>query len=322
MLLSQEPCLLLGRSVFSEDIRMLYIAPRNCLFADRSMCVGQLKWRWFKENRPLQDIVIYDSASRGPLGALTLIYLLGLRHPLSSIGALITIFMLVIDPFAQQIIRYYGCSQEIQGRQASVPRTNLFQSDNNFLGLNGQFVQVSIPSDLQSAINAGIFSPGGHVPFDCPTGNCTLDDPYSTIGYCSRCIDTTSDLEFDTVLEDDTLEDGDVLSYLPSGTSINAIGPTSDYTTDIDHLLNVATMDTNHYSRSDWHERSIDWVDIIVAKNPNVPAIKSNCEAESNDWRCKGYGAANCTLYPCVRTCKRVFFLPLLRTVHIPKLTI
>jgi len=70
-----------------------------------NLTVGQLEWRWFRSDRPLEDMVKYDSESRGPLGAVTLLWRLGLLHPLSSCGALITIIMLFVDPFAQQVIR-------------------------------------------------------------------------------------------------------------------------------------------------------------------------------------------------------------------------
>lgn len=61
--------------------------------------LDQLKWRWVQESRPLEDLVHYDEATRGPLGALRLLWRLRLRSPLSSIGALVTLIVLAIDPF-------------------------------------------------------------------------------------------------------------------------------------------------------------------------------------------------------------------------------
>ena len=58
--------------------------------------LGQLKWNWFRKPRPLADITIFDSASRGPRGALQLI-LKG--RLLSTLGAFLVITTLVIDPF-------------------------------------------------------------------------------------------------------------------------------------------------------------------------------------------------------------------------------
>jgi len=49
--------------------------------------------------------------------------MLDLRHPLSSWGALTTIVMLVIDSFAQQVIRYYNCSVPADGEEVSVRQT-------------------------------------------------------------------------------------------------------------------------------------------------------------------------------------------------------
>ena len=130
--------------------------------------LGQLKWRWFRQDRPLDDVAQYDSASRGPLGSTTLLWRLGLRHPLASCGALITILMLVIDPFAQQIIRYSNCDVPVDGAVATVTRTNYYEGH----GLHEGALEQSTEPALQAAINAGVFSPGTLVryvitaPFD------------------------------------------------------------------------------------------------------------------------------------------------------------
>jgi hypothetical protein len=43
-------------------------------------CINQLTWVWFGHKaRPLEDAVYYDSASRGPLGSLKLLFRLRLR---------------------------------------------------------------------------------------------------------------------------------------------------------------------------------------------------------------------------------------------------
>lgn len=129
--------------------------------ADLGFESGQLKWRWFRKDQPLDDMARYDSASRGPLGSTALLWRLGLRHPLASCGALITIVMLAIDPFAQQIIRYKNCDVPIDGGLATVARTNYYQGRG---GHEGPFEQ-STEAPLQAAINAGVFSPGNLVRY-------------------------------------------------------------------------------------------------------------------------------------------------------------
>lgn len=297
---------------------------RTCIFqsslsyhakedADCQMYAGQLKWRWFRNHRPLEDIVQYDSATRGPLGALSLLLRLRLRHPLSSCGALITVLMLIIDPFAQQIIRYYDCSLSIHGHQATIPRTNLHVSDGTHIGA----AQISIPAGIQSAINAGIFSPGGFVTPSCQTGNCSFIQSYSTVGYCGRCTDITNELRFsftNTTIEyvgseSDSFTSVSVLSYLPSGTSVNSSNTFSPESGAIGNdVWNLATM--NHITNCQ-NQSEQDCMEIIVAKNPTLrdpasgpqsDALSSTCQSGNNTWLCQGYGAASCTLNPCVRT--------------------
>lgn len=36
--------------------------------------IGQLKWNWFGQTRPLRDIEKFDEATRGPVGAFKLLW--------------------------------------------------------------------------------------------------------------------------------------------------------------------------------------------------------------------------------------------------------
>lgn len=69
--------------------------------------LGQLKWTYF-EQRPhrLQDFEIFDGASRGPLGSLRLLWKINRRAFMASMGAIIVLFALAMDPFVQQVISY------------------------------------------------------------------------------------------------------------------------------------------------------------------------------------------------------------------------
>ncbi|KAF7510845.1 hypothetical protein GJ744_005945 [Endocarpon pusillum] len=202
--------------------------------------LSQLKWTWFKCGRPLEDFVKYDQASRGPLGAVNLLWRLRAQHPLSSCGALITIIVVAIDPFAQQIVRYYVCSVAVDGVQAAVPRTNLYRS--NGIAIGSHIVPIQPPE--QDSINAGIFSPGGVVRYECLTGNCTFPLKYNTAGYCSICEDVTHLLMFankttnNTGTYNNTLENVNqgictLTTSLPSGLSMNssALAGENNYTT-------------------------------------------------------------------------------------------
>ena len=96
--------------------------------------ISHLKWIAVTRPQPLSTFVAHDKASRGPSGALALLwkntYKPGKLHILpfiSSLGALITILILLLDPFSQQIIRTYECDRRVIGETVTIPRTNVYR---------------------------------------------------------------------------------------------------------------------------------------------------------------------------------------------------
>ena len=276
--------------------------------------LGQLKWRRFQGDRPLNDLVKYDQATRGPLGR----HHLRLRHPLSSVGALITVVVLAVDPFGVQIIHYYDCSVPMAGLQATIPRTNVK------FPINSKVNSTDVEFDLRAAINAGMTSPNVLVSPTCLTGNCTFMKEYGTIAYCSSCTEVTGDLTVQSrvvqsnytnifaVSINETngtthqsfsgpafLANTNVLiqTSLPSGLSISSFpGATFNFST---MGVNTQQNDIGNSYR----------VEIVVGKqvqlfDPATGQLPTGCnESSTNDtWYCKGYGAASCSLAPCVRT--------------------
>ncbi|KAL0258683.1 hypothetical protein SLS55_006184 [Diplodia seriata] len=84
-------------------VSALLTVSRTTLMVPLTSCIGQLKWLWIKQERPLADLQFFDEASRGPLGALKLFHRTKGIH-LVSLGAIITVFALAIDIFVQQSI--------------------------------------------------------------------------------------------------------------------------------------------------------------------------------------------------------------------------
>lgn len=212
--------------------------------------------------------------------------------------------MLPIDPFAQQIIRYYGCSVRVEDYQATIPRTNVYTSSGTHVGAGS----ISIPPEIQTAINARIFSPGGLVTPSCLTGNCSFSQPYSTVGFCGGCNDVTGDLRFKSTSSvnpsHDLIYDGSYLSYLPSSSNINSTGalPASlEGASAGETAWNVATMNSTNAGH----------MELIVARNPSLrdptnqeqsDILDETCQSGNETWPCLGYGAASCPINVCVRT--------------------
>jgi hypothetical protein len=65
--------------------------------------LGQLKWNWFNRSNAIWDFEIFDKATRGPWGAVMLLYRTKGRS-LASLGAIIILLLLAIDSFLQQTI--------------------------------------------------------------------------------------------------------------------------------------------------------------------------------------------------------------------------
>jgi hypothetical protein len=263
--------------------------------------LSQLKWVWFSRYRPLQDLTRYDMASRGPWGSLRLLWTLRGRDAVSSIGALVTVAALVIDPFTQQVVQVYSCPMADPKAQASIPRTNVYSK----LGEHIDAGFDTLRPGMQSAIYAGVYNPETiTIPFDCATGNCTFEDHYSSVGYCSSCFDLTPDLKVITTTghfgsgnetEAYTIFNTTLPSGLSSVYSADCIGSCDGGPEN--QTLFVMSIANNG-------------VQMILGDTSPLDNYLKDCSVynlQSNDsWTCAkpGYGAAQCDLYPCVRKYK------------------
>jgi hypothetical protein len=145
-------------------------------------CISQAKWIHFRRSAfPLIRVQQYDEASRGPWGALQLLRLMFRVSLLATIGALLTLFALAVDPFVQQIIDFpTRLSQSSQGNASWSALQSL--TDIDVLGLQG-------------SILSGVFSK--EIPqtqFTCSTSNCNWTQPLTSLAICGKCKDATARL--------------------------------------------------------------------------------------------------------------------------------
>jgi hypothetical protein len=137
-----------------------------------------MKWQWFMEKKPLQDLSWFDAASRGPWGCLMLLITPRGLHLIASTGAALVIISLALDPFTQQLIRYYSCQQVNPNQQATIPRSNMY-------GEAGPHTSAGIWSPttpVLALIDQGLYNPTDvRTPFSYPTGNYTFSSQYSAL---------------------------------------------------------------------------------------------------------------------------------------------
>lgn len=108
-----------------------------------------------------------------------------------SVGAIITVFALALDPFTQQILQYDTRQVISPALQGTVPRSTLFNEP-------GEIEDNLVSNALRNAINLGVFGPQyATINANCPTGNCKVNDIHHSVGLCSTCKDATSEIRND-----------------------------------------------------------------------------------------------------------------------------
>lgn len=179
-------------------------------------CLSQLKWLWYTRHRPLGDFEAFDSASRGPLGAVKLLYRLKCWH-LASIGSFVTLLALLSDAFIQQSVSYPLKTVAQRDGLATVPYTQ------NYTQIGGGDGEPAYINQLMlAAVYAGVFSTkygqtmSAVIPI-CTTGNCTFP-AFASLAVCSNCANVTRLLNH-TALPDTGLGPSDTWT-LPNGQSI------------------------------------------------------------------------------------------------------
>ena len=286
-------------------ISVLTTVMKACSLVVLAEGLGQLKWEYFKTRKPLRHLVSYDTATRGPWGCLQLLASLRGQSFLATLGAAASILIIGVDPFAQQLIVYYSCNvPSTKGAVASIPRTSYYNESTN----SG----VSDPNSnslfqvQKNAIVNGFFNPGTiQVPADCKTGNCTYSSTYTTVGFCSDCVDVTKELSsfWTTLLYDPG-------TGAPTSTGRRA------FNTTLPSGLNTFIYDTNEALDLYFNIRTQGaTTEMLLGKNPDqhwyvdrYASCESNPEGccaehwEQNTWGCRGEGAARCTITPCVKT--------------------
>ncbi|KAF1844329.1 uncharacterized protein K460DRAFT_369193 [Cucurbitaria berberidis CBS 394.84] len=152
--------------------------------------ISHIKWTSLKRPRSLRSFWIHDEASRGPWGAMQLLWNDKGRH-VSSLGAFITIVILFLEPFSQQIVTFPVCVQVEPRETAFIPRTNFYKEEGITVGGSS----TSIPWKVRNSVNQGMFATNKpQLDISCQSGNCTFPNEYSSLAFCSKCEDVTANL--------------------------------------------------------------------------------------------------------------------------------
>ena len=88
-------------------VAVLATGAKSSLLLAVASAIGQLKWTYFQQRpQKLIDMHAFDEASRGPLGSLRLLWCINVKAVVASIGAIITLLALGVEPLSQQLLSY------------------------------------------------------------------------------------------------------------------------------------------------------------------------------------------------------------------------
>ncbi|KAG9192837.1 hypothetical protein G6011_11571 [Alternaria panax] len=164
---------------------------QSALLVPIASSIGQSKWKWLQKERKAIDIEKFDLASRGPDGALRLLWHLRLRPHLVSLGALSTIMMLAFPTFVQQSVavntrraKFHTDSQTYVKRAGQVSVSNLESFSFN--------EDISNSVAMFQALVTEYINPA-NVTGHCATDICTWE-PYTTLSICVTTEDISESL--------------------------------------------------------------------------------------------------------------------------------
>ena len=156
-----------------------------------SSAIFQLGYVWFTKTRPLGDLEVFNTASRGIAGSLPLIWLQGGRG-WASLGAFLFILVLLNDTFVQQIVTF-PTKEITKDVSATIGRNSIYDE-----WIPGEEEDVKgIAPRMSAAIMTGLYNAditAFAIKPNCPTGQCTWPPVY-TQAIRSKCSNVGSLVE-------------------------------------------------------------------------------------------------------------------------------
>lgn len=309
-------------------IALLSTILRTLMLVAVAEALGQLKWSWFSQPasssaaavtpRPLHDFHVFDRASRGILGSMRLLGTVKHRNILATLGALVTILSLAIGPFTQQALKNVDCQRAVSSQNSSVSVAHFMGVPDSF---QGSFSRgpgwYALPNDMKGAMINGLINPTGNdstMAATCQTGNCTFaadgshdNITYSSIGMCSKCIDTTPLAFLNQTLS--AAENQSVYWQLPNGMQIELVI--------MNPILNISTDDDMSWAAAQFTD---DYLAVASQALANVTVFsftRSPCSNDTGTVSCPrnitntfrdnvkqgawDLVASSCALYPCMK---------------------
>ncbi|KAK3355813.1 hypothetical protein B0H65DRAFT_59158 [Neurospora tetraspora] len=173
-----------GAISINAVIAVLSTVAKSSLLYAISAALGQAKWDWYchaQKSKRLNEMETFDQASRGPLGAAKVLLSRHTALSPTSVGALVVILCLLVDPFTQQVVGWAERQVLVPSEEVWTPKATVPYFCPSWYGVEPN----ECKSRFSDAVSAGIWVEPEVYKFDahCPTGDCEWE-PFETIEFC------------------------------------------------------------------------------------------------------------------------------------------
>ncbi|KAL4745770.1 hypothetical protein BDW72DRAFT_186100 [Aspergillus terricola var. indicus] len=272
-------------------ISWLSTLAKACLAFSLAQSMGQLKWAWFSSgSRPLSDLKVFDSASRGgTYGSLELLWRVK-RHHFVAFGSLAIILALGFDPFIQNLLHYVSDSIESPWQASLLGSTSRYNVVGPNIGGDFHYVDPVLKANVyNSLLNINSAENWAIPAYTCATGNCTWA-PIATLAIRPACSDVSSQLNrtctADSQYKDvrnctaSLGDDGPSAWYREGGSAAQAMDVSTTsatkalvYTSSLLPVIQyVLAVGSNNNSQASW--------DVVDSVNNSTQFIATECALE------------------------------------------
>ncbi|KAI1177003.1 hypothetical protein F4777DRAFT_544248 [Nemania sp. FL0916] len=220
-------------------VAVLSIASKASLIYALGQTISQLKWLHLTEKPDrLEDLQHYDDASRGPLGALRMLWAVRSGQFVAYLGCVIILLALAFEPFSQQLLHFQERVITISGVQSSVSFSTAY--DFQYDGVDGASAVIVGPRDnpMTAAAVNGVYDVVKDPPFVCPGTTCSYP-AFTTFGICSECADVTKTIQMKRI----NATYGQVYSFTTPGNLTMQASASIDAHSGFKHTLTNATAE-------------------------------------------------------------------------------
>ncbi|KAJ0122458.1 hypothetical protein J7T55_002971 [Diaporthe amygdali] len=150
--------------------------------------IGQLKWLHLRRPRSMYDFELFDQASRGSLGSISLL----VHRPLHvvSLGCFVTILSAALGPFTQQVISYANRQVDLRNSSATFGVAYNYNVTTITGSKESNFFPNTFDSSMRANILGALYNSKTPPVFNC-TSACAWNGTYVTLGFGYECKDVT-----------------------------------------------------------------------------------------------------------------------------------